>query len=163
MADRPQASYRGAMPPNERLDAIDRTILDLLRTNARRSVKDIATRVNLSSAAAGRRIERLERCGVIAGYTAVVRDSVNGASLDAFTELRFAGDTDVKDILAAATRLPEVLEAYTTAGDPDAIVRLRVDNVGHLQRVVNQLRSGGRVTGTKTLIILERWTRHPGS
>jgi DNA-binding Lrp family transcriptional regulator len=79
--------------------------------------------------------------------------------MEAFTELRFAGDTSVEDILDSMSRLPEVREAYVTTGDPDALVRLQVEDAGHLQRVVNQLRRSGRVTGTKTLLVLERRVR----
>jgi Lrp/AsnC family leucine-responsive transcriptional regulator len=43
----------------------------------------------------------------------------------------------------------------TAAGDPDAIVRIRVDSIDQLQKVVNRPRTGGSVTGTKTLVVLE--------
>ncbi len=137
------------------LDATDRAILDLLRRDARRSVKDIADRVNLSPAPVKRRIDRLERLGVIAGYTVVLDHSKVGPSLEAFTELRFAGNTDVEEIIGVATALPEVREAFTMAGDPDALIRLRVDDVSHLGRVIKQLRHSGKVMSTKTLIVLD--------
>lgn len=44
-------------------------------------------------------------------------------------------------------------------GDPDVLVRLRVRDVDHLQRVVNAIRRTGKVTGTKTLIVMYDWTR----
>lgn len=141
------------------LDAVDRQIIDLLRTDARRTVRDIAEAVHLSAAPVKRRIDRMERLGVIAGYTVVLDESKVEPALEAFTELRFQGDTDVEHMLSAAMRMPEVLEAYTTAGDPDLLVRLRVDDVVALQRVVNQLRRSGQVTGTKTLMVLGRWYR----
>ena len=59
----------------------------------------------------------------------------------------------------AIQQLPEVVQLFTIAGDPDALMRLRVDNVEHLQRVVNQLRRSGTVVGTKTLIVLRAWER----
>lgn len=145
------------------IDELDQAIIDLLRENARRSNREIAERVNLSAAAVGRRIHRLERAGVIAGYTLIVNEHDHDSSLDALTELRFQGDTSIEDILEAAWTLPEVQEVYTTAGDPDAIVRVRVENTAHLQRVVSALRASGSVTGTKTLIILARRSRsRPG-
>jgi DNA-binding Lrp family transcriptional regulator len=119
-------------------------------------VADIAIRVNLSPAPVKRRIDRLERLGVIAGYTVVLNHARVGPSIEAFTELRFAGDTSVEEIIDAATGLPEVREVFTTAGDPDALVRLRVADVADLQRVIGALRSSGKVTGTKTMIVLER-------
>jgi DNA-binding Lrp family transcriptional regulator len=64
------------------------------------------------------------------------------------------------EIRTAATRLPEVQAVFTTAGDPDALVWIRVQDVERLGWVIEQLRRSGRVTGTKTLIVLETWTRH---
>jgi len=43
--------------------------------------------------------------------------------------------------------------------DPDALLRIRVDDVEHLREVVNRLRRSGRVTGTKTLMVLDHWSR----
>ena len=47
---------------------------------------------------------------------------------------------------------------FTTAGDPDALVWIRVPDVKRLGQVIEQLRRSGRVTGTKTLIVLGTWT-----
>ena len=54
------------------MDAVDRKIVSLLRENARRSFKDIGGHVHLSAPAVKRRVDRLEREGVIRGYAAVV-------------------------------------------------------------------------------------------
>jgi Lrp/AsnC family leucine-responsive transcriptional regulator len=50
------------------LDQTDHKIIELLSQNARRTMADIGERVSLSASAVTRRIERLERSGVIAGY-----------------------------------------------------------------------------------------------
>lgn len=141
------------------LDETDRRILDLLSEDARRTIADIATQVSLSPAPVKRRLDRLERAGVITGYTVLLDHAKIGPMIDAFTELRFAGNADVDEIIAAVKQLPEVREIFTTAGDPDALIRIRVEDVAHLKRVVNGLRQSGRVTGTKTLMVLERWSR----
>jgi DNA-binding Lrp family transcriptional regulator len=53
--------------------------------------------------------------------------------VEAFTELRFAGDSDFEAIVATAMEIPEVRERFTTAGDPDALARIRVHDVEHLR------------------------------
>jgi putative ABC transport system permease protein len=68
-----------------------------------------------------RRIERLERLGVIRGYTLQVDHEKLEGSVEAFTELRFMGNTDISVIVAIASEIPEVQEVFTTAGDPDAL------------------------------------------
>ncbi|MFD4561899.1 Lrp/AsnC ligand binding domain-containing protein [Streptomyces sp. NPDC058469] len=59
----------------------------------------------------------------------------------------------------AATSVPEALEVFTVAGDPDALVRVRVTNVQHLRDVIDRLRRSGAVIGTKTLMVLGAWRR----
>ncbi len=142
------------------LDPIDHQIIELLSQNARRTMADIGTRVSLSASAVTRRIERLERAGVIAGYTVVVDHRKAGRPIQAFTEVRFAGTADLKEIKDMASQLPEVQALFTTAGDPDALVWLQVPDVVRLGQVIDQLRKRGRVTGTKTLIVLDTWSRH---
>ena len=110
--------------------------------------------MGLSPAAAKRRIDRLETLGVITGYTAVLDHTRLGSDVEAFTELRFTGTTQVADIDGTVADLPELVEAFTIAGDPDALVRLRVTDLDHLKRVIDRIRRSGNVTGTKTLIVL---------
>jgi DNA-binding Lrp family transcriptional regulator len=145
-----------SVPPD--VDAVDRRILDLLQADARRTLADIGARVNLSASAVKRRVDRLEAHGVILGYRAVVDQAKLGRELEAFAELTFAGDTRVADIAGTARDLPEVQAVFTTAGDPDALAWIRVRDIADLTRVIDSLRSSGRVTGTKTLMVLDAWS-----
>ena len=137
------------------LDSVDKRILDLLVEDARRSASAIGRTVGLSPAGAKRRIDRLEKSGYIRGYTAILDHGKLHGQLEAFTELRFAPGTHVDDIDNAVIDLPELVESFTVAGDPDALVRLRVTDVDHLKSVIDRIRRGrARVIGTKTLIVL---------
>ena len=62
-------------------------------------------------------------------------------------------------MLATARDIPEVVELFTIAGDPDALARIRVHDVDHLKHVISRLRRSGLVTGTKTLMVLDTWRR----
>lgn len=147
------------MSERVQIDETDRRILALLEEDARRTIADIAERVNLSPAPVKRRVDRLEQLGVIAGYTVVLDHGKLGAEIEAFTEVRLDGDADADAVAAEIARRPEVREVFTMAGDPDALIRIRVDDVAHLKQVVNQLRRGPHVTGTKSLIVLDRTGR----
>jgi Lrp/AsnC family transcriptional regulator, leucine-responsive regulatory protein len=139
-------------------DGIDERLLDLLRADARQTLAQLGREVGLSPSAVKRRIDRLEHAGIISGYTIRIDQSKLGRRLEAFTELRFAGDTKVADIKGVARAIPEVEAVFTTAGDPDALVWIRVKDVNDLTRVIDLLRRTGRVTGTKTLMVLDTWT-----
>lgn len=141
------------------LDHVDRLILDLLIEDGRRTVRDIAQAVRLSPSPVRRRIERLERRGVITGYTALVDESQLGENIEAFAELRFSGNTKVEEITASTKEIPEVIAIYTVAGDPDAIVHFKVSSLQHLHLLIDQVRRDGNVIGTKTLMVLDSWRR----
>src|SRR3546814_12427147 len=61
--------------PSMRLTSADEALLSLLRENARAPTAEIARRLQLSRTTVQSRIERLERLGVIAGYTVKVGDA----------------------------------------------------------------------------------------
>jgi Lrp/AsnC family leucine-responsive transcriptional regulator len=145
--------------PVDHVDATDEQILGLLQQNARRTFGDIGRAVGLSAPAVKRRIDRLEESGVIRGYTALVDHAHLGQSIEAFAELRFAGSTRVDDIEDIALDVPEVHAIFTVAGDPDALAWIRVSDVQNLKRVIDRLRSTGKVTGTKTLMVLSSSVR----
>jgi Lrp/AsnC family transcriptional regulator, leucine-responsive regulatory protein len=140
--------------PRAVLDEVDNRILDLLVEDGRRSASEVGRTVGLSPAAAKRRIDRLEQIGVITGYRAVVDHTMLGSTIEAFIELRFAAATQVGEVDRAVADLPELVESFTTAGDPDGLARVRAHDVDHLKRVIDRIRRSGKVTGTKTLIVL---------
>ena len=137
------------------IDGTDIEIVELLLADGRRTLADIGSAVGLSAPAVKRRLSRLEELGVILGYTARVDHAKLGRPIEAFTELRFAGDTKVSEIAGVADGVSEVDTIYTIAGDPDALVHLRVRDLAGLTRAIDKLRRSGRVTGTKTLMVLD--------
>lgn len=152
----PELVYDKAMaaPRHDAVDAIDRSILDQLAANARATFGGIGKEVGLSAPAVKRRIDRLEQRGIILGYVAVLDHSLLERPLEAFIELRFNGDAKVDDISSIGDGIPEVQAVFTMAGDPDALVWLRVSDVHDLKRVIDRFRSTGHVAGTKTMIVL---------
>lgn len=141
------------------VDEMDHRLLALLQEDGRRTYSEMAGVVGLSVAAVKRRVDRLREIGVITGFTVQVDHAKLGWGVEAFTELRYAGRTGVGEIVATASTVPEVQAIYTIAGDPDALVHVRVRDIPHLQTVIDTLRRAGTVTGTKTLMVLGSWTR----
>jgi Lrp/AsnC family transcriptional regulator, leucine-responsive regulatory protein len=137
------------------IDGTDIEIVELLLADGRRTLADLGSAVGLSAPAVKRRLARLEELGVILGYTARVDHAKLGRPIEAFTELRFAGDTEVSKIAGVADGISEVDTIYTIAGDPDALVHLRVRDLAGLTGAIDKLRRSGRVTGTKTLMVLD--------
>ncbi|MBB3038331.1 Lrp/AsnC family transcriptional regulator [Hoyosella altamirensis] len=142
----------------EAIDSIDQNLLRLLQADGRATYSELAGRVGLSVAATKRRIDRLCAAGVITGFTALVDQTKLGWAVEAFTEVRYVGTTPPEDMLRAMSEIPEVAAAYTIAGDPDVLVKLRARDNRHLQNVIERLRRG-RATGTKSMIVLDAYRR----
>ncbi|MGC9372030.1 MAG: Lrp/AsnC family transcriptional regulator [Thermovirgaceae bacterium] len=83
------------------LDAIDKTIIDLLAENSRMSYVDIAKHVNLSRTAVKLRVESLETEGIIEKYTIIVNPVKIGRSISVYF-----------DIEAAPDALPRMIEKF---------------------------------------------------
>ncbi|WP_028938460.1 Lrp/AsnC family transcriptional regulator [Pseudonocardia spinosispora] len=141
------------------VDETDHRLLRSLREDGRRTYSEMAKEVGLSVAAVKRRVDRMREIGVITGFTAQIDHAKLGWGIEAFTEMRFTGTTGVREIVQTATQLPEVQAVFTIAGDPDALMHLRVRDISHLQQIIDKLRRSGTVTGTKTLMVLGSWTR----
>jgi Lrp/AsnC family transcriptional regulator, leucine-responsive regulatory protein len=136
------------------LDAMDRKILALLRENGRRTLADIGSQVALSVAAVKRRVARLERDGVIRGYTARIDTGQLSDSIEVMMEVYCADRTSPGDIHPTFEHLEEVVTASTVGGEADVLVRLRVNGVKHLEEVVEQIRRDPNVVRTRTMLVL---------
>src|SRR5436853_7005880 len=104
------------------MDAIDRSIVALLRENARRSYQDIGHHVHLSAPAVKRRVDRLERDGVILGYTAIVDPPAFGWHAEAFVDLYCDGKVPGEAIKPSVQREPGVVSAHTVPGELSALL-----------------------------------------
>ncbi|ACQ81821.1 transcriptional regulator, AsnC family [Beutenbergia cavernae DSM 12333] len=142
------------MGTTERLDDADRKILALLRRDGRRSYADIGREIGLSTPTVKRRVDHLESTGVIRGYAAVVDTARLGQGIEAITEIYCADRTTPSDVVANLAGIDEVVSAVTVSGEPDAVLRLQVDDVRHLERVIEDLRHRPDVVRTRTMIVL---------
>jgi DNA-binding Lrp family transcriptional regulator len=137
-----------------RLDDLDRKILDQLERDGRATLADVGSAVGLSPSAVRRRVDRLHETGVIIGYTAVVDPQALGDRLEAFIELYCADTVAPNDLLSSVAGLPAVIAAHTVAGDADAVVRVRVEGIEELERVIEVLRRDPKVMRTRTMVAL---------
>ena len=137
------------------LDEVDRRIVDALRADGRMSLRAVAEQVHISRAAAHSRVTRLERDGVISGYTAVVDPEGLGLPVSALIQLRIAQHT-WKDVRAAIEDIPEVWQATLVSGDHDIILLVRTDDAATLRDLVlDRLQAIPGVRTTQTLLVLD--------
>jgi Lrp/AsnC family leucine-responsive transcriptional regulator len=138
------------------LDELDRRILTLLVEDGRRTYDDIGRRVSLSAPSVKRRVDRLRANGALEGFTAVVDHGAMGWNAEALVELFFRPGTQLDDVAKILREHPEVVEAWSVTGDPDAIARVRTDDNAALERLITDLQRNGLVIRTRSQVVMSR-------
>jgi DNA-binding Lrp family transcriptional regulator len=136
------------------LDGIDRRIVALLRENARRSFKDIGERVHLTAPAVKRRVDRLEREGVIRGYTTIVDPPAFGWHTEAFVDLFCEGRMPGEAIKRAVEQEPGVVSAHTVAGEASALLHVMAQDTQDLETCLERIRATDGISRTVTEVVL---------
>jgi len=152
---------RNVAPAEIELDDIDRRIIASLRQNARRSYQDIGHAVSLSAPAVKRRVDRLLDLEVIRGFTAVVNPKRFGWTTQALVQVQTEGQYHGGHILDAINDIPEVVAAYTIAGEGSAILFVRAADTEHLERVLTDLRNTKPISTTQTSVVLSTLIERP--
>ena len=127
------------------LDRIDLQLLAELQRQGRLTNAELAERVHLSPSACLRRVQRLERDGVIAGYRAEVDPERVGLGLQAFVRVQLEKH-DVEHVgrfVEAIARWDEVVACHALTGDMDYLLQVAVRDLEHfshflLDRLLNQ-------------------------
>ncbi|MFQ5774282.1 MAG: Lrp/AsnC family transcriptional regulator [Kiloniellaceae bacterium] len=123
------------------MDRIDRNILDCLQHDATLSVAEIAERVGLSTTPCWRRIQNLERSGVIRRRVALLDAQKLNVGVTAFVRLRTSRHNYewLEKFAAAVARMDEVVEFYRMSGDIDYLLRVVVPDIASYDAVYKRL------------------------
>jgi Lrp/AsnC family transcriptional regulator, leucine-responsive regulatory protein len=144
------------------LDATDFRIINLLRENGRASFSQLGDEVGLSPHGAADRVRRLERSGVITGFTITVAQDGIGRSLDAFVDVRLQSKTTPEAFERTVSALPAVRELAFVTGRFDYHVRVACRDADDLDQTVRAIRREGGAAQTETRIVLKSSTpMHP--
>jgi Lrp/AsnC family leucine-responsive transcriptional regulator len=110
------------------LGTIDKKILTHLQNDERITYAELARRVGLSTSPCLERVKRMERLGIIKGYTALLNANYLNAGLVVFVQIRLhrAAQDVFEAFKAAAIGLSEVQERYLVSGNFDYLIKARV-------------------------------------
>jgi Lrp/AsnC family leucine-responsive transcriptional regulator len=120
------------------LDAIDLSILRALQTDGRMANVELAEHCGLSPSSTLERVRRLERDGVIEGYTARVDPRALGHQVIVFVHvtMREHDKKALQRFESAVSRLPDVLECHHVAGEYDFQLKLLARDVAALRSIL---------------------------
>ncbi|WP_025741126.1 Lrp/AsnC family transcriptional regulator [Aquimarina pacifica] len=115
----------------EELDHIDITILRLLQEDAKKTAKEIAAILNLTSSPIYERIRRLEKQGYIKKYVAILDKKLIDRSITTICQvsMRYHNEAFIEDFEQQVQKLQEVQECYHMAGQVDFILKIHTKSL----------------------------------
>jgi DNA-binding Lrp family transcriptional regulator len=137
------------------IDVTDLEILRLLATDSRMSQRRLARDLGMSPPAVGERIARLERAGVIRGYTIDVGWAEAGYPVTVYLAITAVQGHAQAPIIEELRGFPEVTDITVVTGTIDLLARLLVRDHNHLRELL--LERVWRIPGvqrTETLLTL---------
>ncbi|GAA1185383.1 Lrp/AsnC family transcriptional regulator [Ornithinimicrobium humiphilum] len=139
------------------LDETDLSIVDALRLDGRLSVRALAEQVHISRANAYARLERLQRDGVITGFTVTTDPDRMGLATAAFVSVSIEQDS-WRRVATALSSIPGVERVALVGAEFDILVQVRAHDNHELRDVVlGQIQAVPGVRATRTWLIFDEW------
>ena len=123
------------------MDRADRRILDCLQEDASLPVAEIAERVGLSTTPCWRRIQKLEKAGVIRKRVALLDAASLNVGVTVFVRVKAGAHSYdwLERFAGAISRIDEVVEFYRMSGDIDYLLRIVVPDIASYDAVYKRL------------------------
>jgi len=134
-------------------DDKDRTLLALLSANSRESTAELARKMGLSRTTVTSRIERLERLGVISGYTVRFSEEYAEGQIKAHVMIR-ADPKQAVGIFRALRQIPSVRALHTVNGEYDMVAMVSTGSTRELDDTLDRIGHVPGVDKTVSSIIL---------
>ncbi|MEM2127781.1 MAG: Lrp/AsnC family transcriptional regulator [Candidatus Bathyarchaeia archaeon] len=135
------------------LDDVDRRVLRELLKDSKRSFRELARGLGVSTATVISRVQRLESSGVITSYTAQVDHEKLGYELTVITEITVSKGK-LLEVEEEISKIPNVCAVYDVTGLTDAMVIAKFKNRRSLSDFTKKLLSMPYVERTNTHVVL---------
>lgn len=136
------------------LDSVDRHILSLLQENCKLPLARIGERVGLSAPSVAERIDKLEKGGVIRGYTAVLDARKLGKDITAFIGVFVDHPKLITKFEKEIDRFANVQECHHVTGQHTLLLKVKVENTSALEELIRKIRFIEGVSRTETSVVL---------
>lgn len=138
---------------------MDRQIIALLARDGRMSFTDLAKETGLSVSAVHQRVRRLQKRGVIKGFTAQLDAEQIGLPLTAFVSIKPIDPAAPDDAPERLAHLPQIEACHSVAGEESYILKVRVATPNDLEELLQQIRAAANVS-TRTTVVLSTPYEH---
>ena len=136
------------------LDGKDRLLLAYLRRNARMTAVELAGRLGLSRSSVQSRIARLERIGVIRGYTVVLGEEAAAETLRCWFVIKLGKDSGTDSLLDLIRAVRGVGAVYLLTGEVDLLVEVQSSSIAGIDQARAQIAALEGVIEIRTHVVL---------
>lgn len=141
----------------EKIDSLDKKILEIISNNARIPFKDVAAECGVSRAAIHQRVQRLIDEGVIVGSGYHVNPISLGYNTCTYVGITLERGSMYKQVVGELAKIPEIVECHFTTGPYTMLVKLYARDNAHLMELLNdRMQEIDGVVSTETLISLKQ-------
>lgn len=136
-----------------KLDKIDNSLLGLLQEDSKKTTKEYALKLGLSTTAIYERIKRLERAGAIRSYVALVDKAIVDRNFTVFCHVQLVQHVkgNIAQFEAQVMRLQEVVECHHLSGDYDYLLKIHVKDMDAYRHfMVNKLTAMNHIGSTQS-------------
>lgn len=141
----------------DKVDKLDRQILEIISLNARIPFRDVAEQCGVSRAAIHQRVQRMVENEVITGSGYHVNPKILGFSTSAYIGVKLERGSMYKNAIPEFEKIPEVTECHFTTGPYTLLVRLHARDNEHLMELLNnKIQEIPGVVATETMISLSQ-------
>ncbi len=141
----------------DKIDNLDKKILNIIMYNARIPSKDVAEECGVSRAAIHQRIQHMVNMGIITGSGYNVNPRLLGFTTCTYVGVNLERGAMYRDAVPYLEKIPEVVECHYTTGPYTMLIKLYARDNEHLMQLLNdRIQMIPGVTGTETLISLDR-------
>lgn len=143
------------------VEEIDRLIVSLLARDGRMSFTELARQTGLSVSATHQRVRRLERRGVITGYSAVINPGDVGLPLTAFVSIKPFDPASPDDAPQRLAHLQAIEACHSVAGEENYILKVRVATPFALEDLLQEIRAAAGVSTRTTIVLSTPYENRP--
>ncbi|MDE2427079.1 MAG: Lrp/AsnC family transcriptional regulator [Burkholderiales bacterium] len=148
------------------IDGYDVQLLNALQSDGRATNSALGEKIHLSTSQVSRRVQRLEECGLISHYAAVLNSDMIGLDVVVYTHVTLSRQAEQASVFEKAIMdLPEVLECQLVTGEADYILRIAAPDLtsfsDFLEKKILSLSSVANVRSIVSLKTVKRTSSLP--
>jgi len=142
-----------------KLDDTDRSILNSLQNEGRKTASDIAKDLDLTVPTITERIRKLQESNIIKSFQAIIDPRLVDLDVTAMITIISSSSEKYQDVIKMAQNTKEVIQCFSTTGMGSLMLWVATKNSNTLEELLRKIQGWPNVTRTETQVILSSYKK----